>query len=98
MAYNLVGNQPHVAWVALKQAEKGINGGFTGLTAIGGQVLCGTNGSAPNYAHIVYAFQYAANGAPISSEGPVGTFALTPGTEFADAVKQACEHLASDRN
>lgn len=85
--------QPRVAWVALKQAEKGVSHGVTGMTVLSGQVLCSADGSAPNYAHIVTAFKYAANGAPIAAEGPVGTFALTPDTQFAVATQQACRHL-----
>lgn len=94
MAYMADAKQPHVAWVALKQAQKGVGHGFTGITILSGQVQCGPDGSAPNYAHVVTAFNYAANGAPLAADGPVGSLALRPGTTFASAVKDACSHLA----
>lgn len=94
MAYMADAKQPRAAWVALKQAEKGLSHGFTGLTILSGEVLCGADGSAPNYAHVVTAFKYAANGAPLAADGPVDSLALTPGTQFGEAARLACSHLS----
>lgn len=76
--------------VSLKTAEKGVDGSVTGISIVSVDVVCGANGSAPNYVQMGMAASFDQHG-PIDGDPGGLTVRLVPDTNLAVAVQRACK-------
>lgn len=75
--------------VTLKEADKGIDGSVIGLHLASFNTICGSDGSAPNYAQEGISGSFDEHGwIDGSAGGP--EIRIIPGTNLALAVKRAC--------